>query len=283
MTKENYPRCLANTLREEGGWSNHPSDPGGPTMRGVIQARYNEYRRKWGKPLQSVRYITEDELQIIYRDGYWNKVEGDHWPKGPDQIVFDIGVNSGPARGLAILGQAMGVTSRNPQGLAAIATRSADKVGIVKRACARRASFYRSIRTFAVFGRGWLARNARMEAIGVRMALEAQGVRDIAGGLNREAAGAQYRAKRSGQGAATAGGGTAAGTGTLAQADAGSWDWTVWLTIGLVAIGAVALTLALVWAWRRHGERAKAYAAAIKGEFETDLSALIGKIREAAR
>jgi Glycosyl hydrolase 108 len=38
MTAQNYPRCLANTLNEEGGWSNHPSDPGGPTMRGVIQA-----------------------------------------------------------------------------------------------------------------------------------------------------------------------------------------------------------------------------------------------------
>jgi lysozyme family protein len=222
-------------------------------------------------PIQLVPRPTEDELQIIYRDGYWNKVEGDLWPKGPDQVVFDIGVNSEPARGLSILGQAMGVTTRNPQGLAALATRSADKIGIVKRACARRAGFYRSIRTFAVFGRGWLARNARMEAIGVRMALEAQGVRDITGNLKREAAGAQKRAKRSGNAAATAGGGTAAGSGGLTQADAASWDWTVWLTLGFVALAAVTLTLALVWAWQRHGERAKAYAAALRGEIETDL------------
>jgi len=69
MTKENHARCLANTLREEGGWSNHPFDSGGPTMRGVIQVCYNEYRRKSGKLLQSVRYIIEDELQTIYRDG----------------------------------------------------------------------------------------------------------------------------------------------------------------------------------------------------------------------
>ena len=40
---------------------------------------------------------------------------------------------------------------------------------------------------------------------------------------------------------------------------------------------------ALVWAWRRHGERAKAYATALKGQLETDLSALLGKIKEAAR
>ncbi len=275
MSKENYPRCLANTLREEGGWTNDPRDPGGPTMRGIIQREYTRYRARHGLPDRSVRYISEAELQDIYRGNYWVPMVGDAWPKGPDQIVFDISVNSGTGRAPAIMGAAMGVSTRNPRELAALASRSADTIGIVKRACARRASFYRSLRTFSAFGRGWLARNARMEAIGVRMALEAQGVIDIAGSLKREAAGAQKRAKRSGN--------AAAASGTLAQSDAASWDWTVWLTLGLVAIAAVALTLALVWAWRRHGERAKAYAAALKGELETDLSALLGKIREAAR
>jgi hypothetical protein len=45
----------------------------------------------------------------------------------------------------------MGVSTRNPRDLAALASRSADTVGIVKRACA---SFYRSLRTFSAFGRG---------------------------------------------------------------------------------------------------------------------------------
>lgn len=283
MSKENYPRCLANTLREEGGWTNDPRDPGGPTMRGIIQREYSRYRARHGLPDQSVRYISEAELQDIYRGNYWVPMVGDAWPKGPDQIVFDIAVNSGTGRAPQIMGAAMGVSTRNPKELAALASRSADTVVIVKRACARRASFYRSLRTFSAFGRGWLARNARMEAIGVKMTLEAQGLTDIAGNLKREAAGAQNRAKRSGNAAATAGGGTAAGSGGLAQADAASWDWTMWLTIGLVAVAAVALTLVLVWAWRRHGERAKAYAAALKGELETDLAVLIGKIKEAAQ
>ncbi len=81
--------------------------------RGDPGANTTKYRRKWGKPMQSVRSISEAELQIIYRDGYWDKVAGDLWPKGPDQIVFDIGVNSGPARGLAILGAAMGTAERS--------------------------------------------------------------------------------------------------------------------------------------------------------------------------
>jgi hypothetical protein len=132
-----------------------------------------------------------------------------------------------------------------------------------------------------VFGRGWLARNARMEAIGVRMCLEAQNA-DVRGGLQREATGAQVKANRSAKGAAasgTAGGGAAAGAGA---SDAATWDWTVWLTIGLSVAAAVALTLLLVWLWRKHGERAKAYAAAIVGTLETDLGSVLAKVKAAA-
>ena len=66
----------------------------------------------------------------------------------------------------------MGTPSGGVATLARLTTQSRDQVGIVKRACARRASFYRSLRTFSAFGRGWLRRNARMEAIGVKMCLE---------------------------------------------------------------------------------------------------------------
>ena len=172
MTAANYPRCLANTLREEGGWSNHPSDPGGPTMRGIIQREYTKYRASKGFPNQSVRYISEAELQEIYAGYYWKPMLGDLWPKGPDQIMFDIAVNSSTGRAPQIIRAAMGNPSGGVVTLARLATQSCDQVGIVKRACARRASFYRSLRNFSAFGRGWLRRNARMEAIGVKMCLE---------------------------------------------------------------------------------------------------------------
>jgi lysozyme family protein len=203
---------------------------------------------------------------------------GDLWPKGPDQIVFDIAVNSGPGRTLAIMRAAMGNPSGGIATLARLATQSRDQVAIVKRACARRASFYRSLRTFSVFGRGWLRRNARMEAIGVRMCLEAQNFSDMAGALKGEVTGAQIKAKRSAQGATASGSSAGAGGGALAQVDTSSWDWSVWLALGLTAVGAVALTLLLLWLWRKHSERAKAYAAAIKGELETDLGTVLAKV-----
>lgn len=281
MTQANYSRCLANMLREEGGWSNHPSDPGGPTMRGIIQREYDKYRAGHGLSRRSVRHISEEELQDIYAGNYWRPVRGDQWPKGPDQIAFDIAVNSGPGRALAIMRAAMGNPTGGVQSLALLATQSRDQVGIVKRACARRASFYRGLRTFSVFGRGWLRRNARMEAIGVKMCLEAQNVSDMASALKGEVTGAQVKARRGAQGAAGTGGSAGAGGGALSQTDVGSWDWTVWLALGLVAIGAIALTLVCVWLWRKHGERAKAYAAVIKGELETDLGVVLEKVRGA--
>lgn len=275
----NYPRCLANTLREEGGWTNDPRDLGGPTMRGIIQREYTKYRARKGLPERSVRFISEAELQDIYAGNYWRPMRGDRWPKGPDQIVFDIAVNSGTGRAPAIMAAALGANTRDPVALAALASHSADKVGIVKRACARRASFYRSLRTFSAFGRGWLARNARMEAIGVKMCLEADGVIDMAGELKRERSGARAKAKRAGQGAGGAAAGSGAAGGGAATSDVASWDWTMWLSVGLGALALAALVLALWWAWRKHGERARAYAAALGEHLETDLAAVLAHIK----
>jgi lysozyme family protein len=279
VTQANYPRCLANTLVQEGGWTDDPRDHGGPTMRGIIQREYDKYRDRHGLPRQSVRYISEAELQDIYAGNYWRPMFGDQWPKGPDQIVFDIAVNSGTGRAPQIMGAAMGTSERRPMALAARASADPDKVGIVKRACARRASFYRALRNFDAFGRGWLRRNATMEAIGVKMCLEAQNVSDLHGALKGEVTGAQVKAKRAGQGATATGGSAAGGGGALTQTDVGSWDWSAWLTLGLVAVGAIALTLVCVYLWRKHGERAKAYAAVIKGELETDLDTVLAKLK----
>ena len=59
--KSNFERALAVVLRFEGGWSNHPRDPGGATMKGVTQKVYDRWRSKRGEPTQSVRTITEVE------------------------------------------------------------------------------------------------------------------------------------------------------------------------------------------------------------------------------
>ncbi|MGO9547773.1 MAG: glycosyl hydrolase 108 family protein [Rhodomicrobium sp.] len=98
MASDNFERCLAITLKWEGGYSNHPDDPGGPTMKGVIQREYDAWRKKRGKRPRPVRQIEEEELRAIYRDEYWDAMECDGLTSGFDLCVFDAAVNSGVGR-----------------------------------------------------------------------------------------------------------------------------------------------------------------------------------------
>ena len=75
MATGNFDKCLTRTLVHEGGWSNHPKDPGGATMRGVIQRVYDGYRDRKGLGRRSVRQITDDELKEIYRRRAENEAE----------------------------------------------------------------------------------------------------------------------------------------------------------------------------------------------------------------
>ena len=106
---DRFDTCLAETLKWEGGWSNHPRDPGGPTMRGIIQRVYDGWRDNHGLPRRSVREIADHELRDIYRRSYWDQVRGDELPPGVDLAVFDFAVNSGPARAAKYLQRVLGV------------------------------------------------------------------------------------------------------------------------------------------------------------------------------
>jgi lysozyme family protein len=156
--------CLNETLRWEGHWSNHPKDPGGPTMRGVIQRVYDGYRERKGLPKQTVRNISEDELREIYRVNYWNQVRGDELPPGLDLAVFDFGVNSGPARAAKYLQAALKVNADGSIGPATLAAcASCDHAETIKRLMAERRKFLKQIKTYRVFGKGWNRRVAGIE------------------------------------------------------------------------------------------------------------------------
>jgi len=94
----NFEKCLAITLHWEGGYSNHPDDPGGPTMRGIIQREYDRWRLEHGLRTRPVRQIEEGELRAIYRANYWDAMNCETLPDGLDLAVFDAAVNSGVGR-----------------------------------------------------------------------------------------------------------------------------------------------------------------------------------------
>ena len=98
MVADNFEKCLQITLQWEGGYSNHPDDPGGPTNRGIIQREYDAWRKAHGFSPQSVRWIKESEYRAIYRAEYWDAMGCDSLPSGLDLAVFDAAVNSGVTR-----------------------------------------------------------------------------------------------------------------------------------------------------------------------------------------
>jgi len=167
--KDNFEQCLAITLAHEGGWADHPKDPGRATMKGITIGTYAQFKgRKVTK--DELRNISDADLRTIYRRNYWDKVRGDDLPTGLDLVAFDGAVNSGPSRGARWLQHGVGALPDGKIGpetvRAATITNAAQAVG---RACDARLSFLRSLKTWATCGKGWSSRveDIRAKAIGM--------------------------------------------------------------------------------------------------------------------
>ena len=108
MARSSYDECLRRLLAHEGGYTNHPSDPGGPTNFGITIFDY----RKYVKPnatAADVRAMKLDEAKAIYRAKYWAAQRCDDLPAGVDYSVFDYGVNSGIGRSGKVLRRVVGL------------------------------------------------------------------------------------------------------------------------------------------------------------------------------
>jgi len=166
MAKGNLGACLGETLPHEGGWADHPRDPGGATMKGVTLATYRRF--KPGATKAQLRAITDAELETIYRDGYWKPVRGDDLPVGVDLSMFDYGVNSGPGRAIKDAQRVVGVpvdSRMGPVTLQAILKTPARQ--FIKAHCAKRLGLVQSLKIWDTFGKGWSRRIASVEAVGL--------------------------------------------------------------------------------------------------------------------
>lgn len=263
MTAANWPNCFNLTIASEGEKLDRNSKDRGNWTSGKIGV--GELKgSKFGiaafvYPTVDISNLTKDGAKAIYYRDYWPKVAGDNQPQGVDLIAWDICVNSGASRALTIEADALASKITTAAGVAALANATADKVPLIQKMCALRASFYRGLSTFATFGKGWLSRNASMEANGVRMALAAANVPapEIKKKLETESTTASNKAATSGKMA----GGAASGPATSPAADWHSLDWSQILMLGAaVAVLAGAAIVFFHW-YRNHNERAKAYAA----------------------
>jgi len=168
--QNNFTKSLALVLKHEGGYSNHPKDPGGATMRGVTQRVYDAYRRRSGAPQRPVRVIEDREIQDIYKRQYWDAVRADELPDGLDYAMFDYAVNSGPVRAIKDLQRVMGEKVDGHVGQIMLdAIKEHDPLDLISALCQRRLAFLKRLRTWSAFGKGWARRVDDVEHRAKRM------------------------------------------------------------------------------------------------------------------
>jgi len=157
--RKNLDNAMKWMLAHEGGYVNHPKDPGGATNLGVTQRVYDFYRKRKGQSQRSVRAITADEVAAIYKEQYWDAVRGDDLPDGLDYAVFDYAVNSGPKRAIMELQRVIGAGVDGVPGMETLGkARDVDPFQAIEDLCQRRMRFLKALRHWGTFGRGWTAR-----------------------------------------------------------------------------------------------------------------------------
>ena len=155
----NFEKCLEIILHHEGGYVNHPKDPGGETNLGVTKRVYEE----WGGT-KDMKDLTVEDVAPIYKKNYWDRVKGDDLPSGLDLCIFDFAVNAGPGRAAKMIQKMIGVTvdgGIGPNTLRAIGLYEEEMGGVAEVIVEyqkQRQAYYESLSTFDTFGRGWTRR-----------------------------------------------------------------------------------------------------------------------------
>jgi lysozyme family protein len=166
--KQNFEASLAHVLKHEGGWADHPADPGGATMKGVTLKTYSDWLSRQATK-DELRNIPAEHLRTIYKARFWDAVRGDELPSGLDYVVFDMAVNSGPGRAARMLQAAVGVTpdgSIGPKTLAAV--NAQDPSTLIATFQRNRQHFLEDLPTFGTFGKGWTRRVTEAGEIGLK-------------------------------------------------------------------------------------------------------------------
>jgi lysozyme family protein len=167
--KENFDSALKMILKSEGGFVNHKLDPGGMTNLGVTKKVWEEWV---GKAVgeSEMRALTPATVAPMYRKKYWDAVKGDEMPAGLDYLMFDFAINAGPSRAIKTMQKAIGT---NPDGAIGPKTmqalKDADQKDLAAKFSMEKELFYKSLPTFATFGKGWMRRVAEAQSHAVTM------------------------------------------------------------------------------------------------------------------
>lgn len=173
MATAGFEASLPFVLRWEGGFVDHPNDPGGRTNKGVTQKVYDAWRRQQGLPRSDVKEIEDAEVEKIYESGYWLPPRCDLLARYLDLVQFDTAVNMGPGRAVRFLQTAAGCNVDGDFGpKTERAVSACDLTDVIAKYCDLREAYYRQLvqnkESLGVFLKGWLNRlNALRREVGL--------------------------------------------------------------------------------------------------------------------
>ncbi len=170
MAAQSYDESLRRLLISEGGYTNHPADPGGPTNFGITIADYRKYTKP-NATAADVKAMKVEEAKAIYKVKYWAAQRCDELPAGVDYAIFDYGVNSGIGRSGKVLRRSLRMaddTSAISDGVIAAAN-SVNVPALIAAICDERLRFLKSLKTWPVFGGGWGRRVAEVKLAALAM------------------------------------------------------------------------------------------------------------------
>lgn len=168
--KDNFEESLAHVLKHEGGYVDHPKDPGGATNLGCTKKVWEEWV---GQEVtkDDIKALTVADVAPLYKSRYWDKVKGDEIPRGADFCLFDLAINSGTGRAAKFLQSVVGA---NPDGAIGPATMKlvaeADPKELIVAICQKRLAFLQALPTWDTFGKGWGRRVKETEETALKMA-----------------------------------------------------------------------------------------------------------------
>ena len=166
----NFEECLKLVLKSEGGYTNDSRDAGGMTNLGITQKSLEEWL---GHDVDEkfMRNLTPEMAAPFYEQKYWRSCYGEVLPRGLDLVVFSMGINAGPGRSVKLLQSAIGCV---PDGIIGPATRGlilgGNSATFISKFSEARRDYYRALKSFPVFGKGWLARVDSEEKEALNMA-----------------------------------------------------------------------------------------------------------------
>jgi len=167
--KDNFDDALKAILHHEGGFVNHPKDPGGMTNLGVTKRVWEEWLG-YEVDEKVMRSLTPNHVWPMYKAKYWDKIKGDDLPTGVDYAVFDAAINSGPGRASKWLQTAVGAVPDGAIGPGTMAkVQEMDAKAIVEKYQATRLAFLQSLPTWDTFGKGWGRRVTEVKDAALRM------------------------------------------------------------------------------------------------------------------